>query len=107
MFNYQEKNKSFRLEDIPKTIKHPLIENQKLHFIGCAAFKGSEVSTPKEGLTNAQIAATAPTGHYVSYVFRRGSAVWMEIDDLCNQARFCKKETKIVPRLLLFVTKDV
>lgn len=94
VFNIQEKNKLFALQDFAPILDNPVKPEEPLLIVGIVAYHGQgTVNMPGE---------PEPMGHYTAYVYRRGNTSWMEMDDISASCKYVRKEHKVVPRLIMY-----
>lgn len=107
VFNDDEENVKFQLDDFHKELDNPFNADERLLLTGAVAYigpSGRKVNTRNSDEGTAR--ELKISGHYVCYSYRRGNTSWMEADDQIRVTTAKKGNHKIVPRLLIYVKKN-
>lgn len=94
--NRHEENYFITLEKFHKKIRIPNNASTELLLISVIAYKG-------RGGVSRSIEMNSIHGHYTNFVYRRGNTGWTEADDLSTQTKLVHYQTKIVPRMLVYI----
>lgn len=109
IYNEEEDNISYRLNDFHKMIDNPLDKENPLYLAGVVGFTGPVgiLSTRLSTDNQDEDSDKEPLGHYMSYSYRRGNTSWMVANDEGKNPKTKNRSGryKVVPRLIMYVKR--